>query len=157
MTTPQHAPTTRVPLRLALADSPGRDTLDGGWWPQSRLLAVELADLVTHFPATAGRIVRVLCSPPDWDDAPRRVPVPGGSVKVGSFPRDDTHLVLLRTADRTTLRLLVVPPGLSEADGQEAVLAASSTGNRHDAGSLLRTVADSAPVDRDLLWTDAPA
>ena len=56
---------------------------------------MEVADLVEHFPLPSGRVVRVLISPPDWDPAPRQVRVAGGSVKIGSFPRDDTHLVLI--------------------------------------------------------------
>lgn len=118
----------RVPLRLTLSDHPGDQAVDGGWWPQSRDLSVELADLVTHFPDAAGRIVRALYSPPDWDSSPRRVPVPGGSVKVGSFPRDDTHVIVLRTADRTVLRLLVVPSTSSETAGAAALRTAAADG-----------------------------
>jgi hypothetical protein len=161
MPTPQHVPpappqtgppTSREPLRLALSAHPGADTLDGGWWPQSRDLVTELADLVDHFPAAAGRVVRALYSPPDWEPAPRRVPIRGGTLKVGSFPHDDTHVVVLQTSDHVVLRLVVVPPDLSEDDGHEALLAASTSGNKHDAGALLRTVADSPPVDPAGFW-----
>lgn len=160
MPTPQHLPPappqteagTRVPLRLALSDRPGLDALDGGWWPQSRDLATELADLVDHFPSAAGRVVRALFSAPDWDAAPRKVPIRGGNLKVGWFPQDDTHVIVLRTSDHTVLRLLVVPPGVSDADGEEALLAASSAGNTHDAGELLRAVTDSLPVDPAGFW-----
>ena len=48
-----------------MGDHPGRDHLDGGWWPQSRDLAVELADLVDHFPQAHGRIQRAVYSPPE--------------------------------------------------------------------------------------------
>lgn len=150
------SPTTaRVPLRLTLAEQPGRDVLDGGWWPQSRDLAVEIADLVDHFPAEQARIVRVLYSPPDWDPAPRRVPVATGWVKTGAFPHDDTHLVLLTTAtsDRRVLRLLVVPPELTEGQGDEALLAAASRGNAHPAASLLRTVTEHPEVDPRDHWS----
>lgn len=116
--TPDHGP-----LRLRLAEHPERDQEDGAWWPYSRDLAVEVADLVDHFPAESGRISRVLFSPPDWDPAPRRIPVARGYVKVGSFPRDDTHLVLLSMADRTVLRLRVVPPGLTPGEGEDALAA----------------------------------
>lgn len=147
-----HATATRTPLRLHLADQPGRDVLDGGWWPQSRDLAVELADLVDHFPEDRPRIVRVLFSPPDWDDHPRRVQVARGFVKVGSFPRDDTHLVLLNVGAATPLRLLVVPPGLSPDQGEEAMLAAASRGNAHPAAELLATVTEHPDVDPRDHW-----
>ncbi len=64
----------RQPLRLRMGEKPGSHPLDGGWWPQSRDLTVELGDLVDNFPEAQGRIVRVLFSPPDWDDSPKRVP-----------------------------------------------------------------------------------
>ena len=132
----------------------GADRLDGGWWPQSRDLAVELADLVDHFPAECGRVVRALVSPPDWDPAARRVPVVGGRIKVGSFPRDDTHLIELKTSDRTVLHVLVVPPGFSDDQGAEALLAAATPGNSHAAGDLLSVVAERHDVDPADHWED---
>ncbi len=160
MPTPQHvspAPpqtetSSRVPLRLALSEQPDVDALDGGWWPQSRDLDTELADLVDHFPTSAGRVVRALFSAPDWDAAPRKVPIRGGNLKVGWFPHDDTHVIVLRTSDHAVLRLLVVPPGVSHDDGDEAMLAASTTGNTHDATELLRAVTDTPPVDPAGFW-----
>jgi len=158
MSTPSSAvqsPTSpRAPLRLRMADRPGTSTLDGGWWPQSRDLAVELADLVAHFPAEQGRIVRAVVSPPDWDPAPRRIPLARGYMKVGSFPRDDTHLIHLNTADRTVLHVLVVPPGFTSAQGEEALLAAATEGNAHPAAELLREVTDQPDVDADNHWSD---
>ena len=144
----------RVPLRLRMTQHPGHDHLDGGWWPQSRDLAVELADLVEHFPPELGRIVRVVYSPPDWDPGPRRIPTASGSVKVGSFPRDDTHLVHLKTSDRDVLRVLVIPAGLSADQGEEALLAAATRGNAEPAASLLATVTEFPDVDPWDHWND---
>lgn len=146
----------RVPLRLTMVDDPGRDRLDGAWWPQSRDLAVELADLVDHFPPELGRVMRVLVSPPDWEPgAPRRVPVADGYVKVGSFPGDDTHLVYLTTTNRTVLQVLVVPPEFTEEQGDEALLAGATSGNAHSAGDLLDEVTDSHAVDPRNRWADS--
>lgn len=142
----------RVPLRLRMVEHTGRDRLDGGWWPQSRDLAVELADLVEHLPPQYGRVVRAVYSPPDWDDSPRRVPVPRGYVKVGSFPRDDTHVIQLKTYDHQVLRVLVVPPEFTADQGDEAMLAAASPGNTHPAGELLDRVSEHPDVDRAQLW-----
>lgn len=145
---------SRGPLRLRMAKHPGRNYLDGGWWPQSRDLSVELADLVDHFPAEFGRIVRALVSPPDWDPAPRRIPVIRGFVKVGSFPRDDTHLINIKTSDRTVLRVLVVPPDYTRDQGEEALLAAATTGNAHSAIDLLDEVTQYPDVDPLDHWND---
>jgi hypothetical protein len=151
---PESPSPSRVPLRLRMAVPNGRSRLDGGWWPQSRDLVVELADLVDHFPPEFGRIVRALVSPPDWDPAPRRIPVTGGYVKVGSFPRDDSHLIHLSTSDRSVLYLLVVPPGFTEDQGAEALLAAATSGNKHSAIDLLDTVTEYPDVDPFDHWSD---
>lgn len=145
---------SRDPLRLRMADHPGRNQVDGGWWPQSRDLAVELADLVDHFPARFGRIVRALVSPPDWDPALRRIPVTGGYVKAGLFPRDDSHLIHLKTADRTVLYVLVVPPGFTDAQGHEALLASATAGNDHSAAEILQEVAEHPDIDPIDYWND---
>jgi hypothetical protein len=137
-----------------MAEHPGRNYLDGGWWPQSRDLPVELADLVDHFPVELGRIVRALVSPPDWEPAPRRIPVSGGFVKAGSFPRDDTHLINLTTSDRRVLHVLVVPPGYTRDQGDEALLAAATRGNAHSATDLLEEVTDHPDVDPMDHWND---
>ena len=50
-------------------------------------------------------------------------------MKVGSFPRDDTHLIQLKTYDHKVLRVLVVPPQFTDDQGDEALLAAASPGN----------------------------
>ena len=144
----------RLPLRLRISTQIGRDSLDGGWWPQTRDLAVELADLVDHFPPEQGRIVRALYSPPDWNQPPRRIPVAGRYVKVGCFPRDDTHLIDLTLSDRTVLRVLVVPPELSADQGQEALLAAATPGNGATVESVLTAASDSPHLDPADQWTD---
>lgn len=146
-------PKTRVPLRLALSTAPGHATLDGAWWPQSRDLEVELADLVDNFPATAGRIDRVLYSRPDWDSRPHSVSVARGRVKAGSFPGDDTHMLVLRLATRKDLRLLVVPPDHPLAE--QAMQVAADPANRWSAAHILaaRAFDDVGNHDGEH-WTD---
>lgn len=101
----------REPLRLNLVDPcPGDGRLGGVWWPQSRDLDVELADLVENF-AAAGLVTRVLFSRPDWATSPRWIPAKGGRLRVDSFPEHDTHVVMLSMSDHTTKTLLVIPPG----------------------------------------------
>jgi hypothetical protein len=145
----------RPPVRLSLSPTRGRDQLDGGWWPRSRDLGVELADLVDQFPSDVGRVMRAVYSPPDWDQAPSRVTVARGWLKVGFFPRGDTHVVDVYTFDRTMIRLLVVPPDFSEEQGAEALLAAATPGNSHKAADLLDHVTDQAEVDPAALWDTA--
>lgn len=165
MTTPTPSPppsaetSGRPPLRLRLVDPPGEGHLDGGWWPRSRDLALEVADLVDHFPAHLGRITRVLYSPPDWDGVVHHVRVAGRQVETGALSADDTdpvdtHHADLQTTDLTTLRLLVVPPSFDDADGEEALLAASTPGNEHSAADLLATITDADRVDPSGHWRE---
>jgi len=80
------------------------------WWPQNRMLSDQLQHLVAQWPDDAGRIARVLYSPPDWDDHPRTVQVPGRRVKMGSFPHDDTHQLVLTLLNRQRRTVTVIPP-----------------------------------------------
>jgi hypothetical protein len=108
----QPASKVRAPLRLQLNTELGQGPLDGSWWPQSRDLSLELADLVDHFPQEHGQVYRAVFSRPDWDTAPHRVRVNRGRlIKVGSFPRDDTHQIWLMMASRRMIGLYVEPEG----------------------------------------------
>jgi hypothetical protein len=83
----------------------------GAWWPESRNLTEQLPGLFALWPAEAGRIVRVLYSPPDWDDHPRSVQMGDGRrIKTGSFPRDDTHQLTLSMMDGARYAITVLAP-----------------------------------------------
>jgi len=105
-------------LRLVFSEEPHRDGVDGWWWPHGRDLQREAAQLVDHFPPERGRVHRLLYSRPDWDagtDARgrgvRSILASRGPVKVGSFPRDDTHLMLVALGMGHDVRLAVVREG----------------------------------------------
>jgi hypothetical protein len=157
MTAPQIVPTStsRRPLRLRLGRTPGEDRLDGAWWPYSRDLESELSDLVQQFPPAHGRISRAVYSRPDWDTQPRKLTAGPRVVKVGSFPRDDTHVLIVQLSDRRRLTLLVVPSDFTTGQGEEALLAGSTTGNRHTAAELLLEVTDQYDADPADLWEGA--
>lgn len=113
------------PTGFELRPTPDRELPDGAWWPQTRILTDELGELFALWPSSAGRIIRVLYSPPDWDDRPRSVPVGGRRVKTGCFPRDDTHLITLTTRDGARRSLTVIAPDAAEQTAT-AVLAGVS-------------------------------
>lgn len=136
------APDDRGPLRLRIDHAVPVGGLDGAWWPRSRDLARESIDLVDHFPADVGRISRLLYSSPDWDPTAdgvrlRRVPVATGTVKLGSFPSDDTHVMVLTLSTRERVRVLVVPPSTDPALAEEAMAAAADPGDPRGAHELL--------------------
>jgi hypothetical protein len=84
---------------------------DGAWWPENRSLQDQLKFLFASWPATQQRISRVSYSPPDWDDRPRMVAVGDNRlVKTGSFPRDDTHLIVLTLSDGSRQSIRVIAP-----------------------------------------------
>jgi hypothetical protein len=128
--TSAHTSANRVPLRMQMLDSPSTGHLGGVWWPQSRDLQVEAADLVDHFPDQVGHIDRLLISRPDWDNAVfdghggRRIHARRGPVKVGSFPSADTQLMilLLATGRRVSLKVIASATDPVEAERQFQVL-----------------------------------
>ncbi len=150
---PAGSPAPAGHLRLRLTEQQGHDHLDGGWWPHSRDLGVELRELVDGFPPERGRVVRALYSPPDWESGtPRNLPVAAGRIKVGSFPHDDTHRVQLTMSDRSVWHLVVVPVHFEAGQGEEALLAATTRGNHHSASDLLHTVEGEAAGVADDHW-----
>jgi hypothetical protein len=154
--TPQDASTgERAPLRLRLAAPGSRGALDGAWWPQSHGLDLELVDLIDNFPAAVGRIDHVVVSPPDWGGSvPRRVLAERGYVKVGSYPHDDTKVVLLVLAGGAVMRVLVVPSQMTADQALGAMRTAAGTGNRSSGHNILRTAPDWAASDSTMHWND---
>lgn len=104
---------TRFALTSAVGPAVGRGLPSGAWWPESRSLTDQLGGLFQAWPDEQGRIIRVLYSPPDWDDHPHAVEVPGRRIKTGSFPHDDTHELILSLLDGRRRTITVIPPGTS--------------------------------------------
>ena len=131
------APSGAHAVRLSLAAAFYSGPLDGAWWPRSRDLQREARVLVDGFPSDRGRVLRLLVSAPDWDRTGARVQARRGPVRVGVFPRDDTHVVVLTLHDGTRLRLLVVAAATPAAAASALMEQASAQGNRRDAATLL--------------------
>jgi hypothetical protein len=148
------------PLRLVLPPVPGVGPLNGAWWPRSRDLDVELADLVDHFPAEAGRISRVIFSRPDWDTSPHRVAVTRGFIKTGSFPRDDTHVMILKLSSGAQLKVLVIPANTPSEAARRLMTSANASTNRRSGTELLARARALDEDDPSGHWSDdggAPA
>jgi hypothetical protein len=136
------------PLRLEIAAHPHSGHLAGSWWPRSRDLQTELSELVEHFPPEVGRVGRVIFSRPDWASRPHKVRVRNGYLKTGSFPGDDTHVIVLTLATGSRLRLLVVPPETPAAVAQELFAASVLPANRRTGVELLDAARSVAPQAR---------
>lgn len=140
-TVPSNATPMGDGLRLQLSDSAAHVGVDGAWWPRSRDLQREAADLVDHFPTARGRIQRLLFSRPDWDGSGtdgrgvRTILSARGRVKVGSFPSDDTHLMVLSLASGLRLKVLVIPSATPAAEAQQ-LLSDAAAGGRTPEGAV---------------------
>jgi hypothetical protein len=144
----------RQRLRLELSPLPGQSPLDGAWWPQTRDIDVELADLVDHFPVHLGSVYRALYSRPDWTSRPRMLATAQRRIRTGSFPRDDTHLMVLSMSTRRSIRLLVVPPAHSAA--QRCMKVATDPINRLTGPQILFPSTEPEGDDFDIndQWND---
>jgi hypothetical protein len=141
-------------LRLQLSPVSGVGPLDGAWWPRSRDLDVELADLVDHFPAEAGHISRAIFSRPDWLTSPRQIQVARGHLKTGSFPRDDTHVLLLKLSSGVQLKILVVPPDTGADSARDLMASAVASTNRRTGAALLARAREGGRGDPTGHWND---
>ncbi|KAB2807973.1 hypothetical protein F9L07_25220 [Pimelobacter simplex] len=147
MTSSQQAPSRpdRVPLRIRIDGIASDSPLDGAWWPQSRDLQAECADLIDHLPEQHGRVARLLFSRPDWEAGqlpwPRAINAARGRVKIGSFPGDDTHLMTLVLGSRARLQLLVIPSDTKRGVALTLMSQAADGRNRRSAADLLEKVA----------------
>lgn len=149
----------RSELRLRMNNGYESGVLDGAWWPQSRDLQTEAADLVDHFPNMTGGIERLLFSRPDWDavagtPGARRIQAARGPVKVGSFPSDDTHLMVLKMRSGQHLRVLVIPSDTApDVAGQIMERAADERDTRSPSALLGLLGPDQSGIGFDA-WND---
>jgi hypothetical protein len=142
VTTASHT-AERAPVRLLLSASTRAGRLDGSWWPRSRDLAAEFADLADNLPDRLGRIVNIAFSRSSWDPGPTWLPAGRGRVVrsrafVGTA---DPDRVLLRLDSHRSLALMVVPPGLDASSAERAMAAAASPTNHLSARALIAQAA----------------
>jgi hypothetical protein len=139
---PIHAPSLAVataeevsgdrpePLRLRLKPkAPPTGYVDGGWWPHSRDLTVELEPLAHVLGVRLGRVTRVAYSLSFWDKAPARITVDGRVIRLEGFGSQDEYVVHLSGPDRQRISVLVVPPEATTSAAHDAMMKASQRGN----------------------------
>ena len=130
-------------VRLQLLDHPdgthpALTTLDGGWWPHTRELALELPLLVGAFAERGVRVTRVTYHPSLWLIAPPKLRLDGRVLHLGWLRDIDPNLVSLQTAEDARIELLVVPPEASAELADRAMAAAAAAGNSTAPAELLR-------------------
>jgi Family of unknown function (DUF5994) len=137
MTTVEGRP--REVLRLRLKPKAATTGfVDGGWWPRSRDLAVELPGLLAVLAVRLGRIERVSYHLGDWDPTPARLSVEGGVVRLGGYRAQHADTVDVLAA-RQRVTLLVVPPETSAPAAHDALMTAGHRGNTDNVEALLES------------------
>lgn len=141
----------RSAVRLRLAGGLDPRRLDGGWWPRSRDLGAELGHLLRSLPPEVGRVRHVAAHHAGWRSHGDFVEVDGYAVKLGELP-DGNEVVL--TSARGAIRLLVVPVLASPDDAATAMLASSTSRNRHSASEVLASIASQPETVSSDRWED---
>lgn len=113
-----------IDVRVSLRADAGAGTspFDGGWFPRSRDLTVELPELIAELERRGVRVERFTYPLEAWQPLPRKVVVSGRVIRTGGFRSMDPQVVCL-TWDEGTRRadLLVVPPETDVLTGARAL------------------------------------
>lgn len=150
MTSGTHAhakvsPASPTPPRFRLKpQASATGYLDGAWWPRSRDLAAELADVAADLADRMGRIERVAYALSAWNAAPRRVELKGFRVRLEGFTYQDRNLIHVTGANGGRISLLVIPPETTANAGREALMIAGHPDNTDHPTDIL--VAASLPA-----------
>jgi hypothetical protein len=117
----------RVSLRADAGS--GGSPFDGGWFPRSNDLSVELPELIAELDRRGVRIERFTYALDGWLPLPRKLVLQDRIVRTGGFRSMDPQVVCL-TWDEGTKRadLLVVPPDTDVLTGARALRLATRRG-----------------------------
>jgi hypothetical protein len=117
----------RVSLRADAGS--GGSPFDGGWFPRSNDLSVELPELIAELDRRGVRIERFTYALDGWLPVSRKLVLQDRIVRTGGFRSMDPQVVCL-TWDEGTKRadLLVVPPDTDVLTGARALRLATSRG-----------------------------
>lgn len=155
----QSSPTDRplpgLRLRLTPEASP-TGYVDGGWWPHSRDLTVELPGLVHELGSRLGVVAKVTFAPDAWQTAPRQFTVAEDTVRLAGFRAQDQYVVQVSGSDGRHLSLLVIPPEAPSTAAHRAMMTASRYGNAERPVEILATddIVPDAMVPRLRLVSD---
>jgi Family of unknown function (DUF5994) len=149
-TVPARQPPAKARLALRVPASE-REYLDGGWWPPSSDLSVELPKLLRELWVTRPNLTRVAYNMVFWAAAPRRMPIDGRQIRLGGFTYSDAQpptsidsRQLLRLTDpwqKERLDLLVIPTDTAPAVAHRALTIAGHAGDRRRPDEVLAAAA----------------
>jgi hypothetical protein len=128
--------------RVHLDPAPSRETvLDGGWWPHSTDLMVELPQLIAALPGR-GEITHALLHSGDWDlPHERRLSAGRKGVRLGFYSAQPAGLItLMSDFGRDRFDLVVVPPSADAGAANSAMKAAADASDSRRAPALLAEI-----------------
>jgi len=128
-------------LRLRLRANLGSGFVDGGWWPHSGDLSVELPPLLMAMWSAGHQVYRVTYDLASWDRPPRRMTVSGRQVKVDGYRSDGATLSLVDLYGWKRIDLVVIPPSTDAQVAHRALALAGHDGDLHRAPEILHRAA----------------
>jgi len=112
--------------------------VDGGWWPRTRDLSIELPPLLVAMYSAGYDVRRVMYNITAWDRAPRRMTVGGRLVKLGGFHTQNAAAIsLVDPSGRQRIDLVVVPPGTDPVIAERALALAGRDGDPRRPAQIL--------------------
>ena len=128
--------------------------MQGGWWPLTDQLYIELRHLLPALSSRSGTIERVIYDEDSWASASLRMEFRGHSVILE--PSNTTPNTLTVSGKKFgTLALLVVPPDTDPAAAHAAVMAAADPDDTSTAWELLAIGMQAVQDDRPCIVTDS--
>ena len=103
--------------------------VDGGWWPHSLDLSVELPVLVAGLAPRLGVVTMITFAPEAWQTAPSQLTIAGRGVLLAGSRGQDPYTVHVSGSDGRQLTLLVIPPEASANPAHRAMMTASRSDN----------------------------
>lgn len=139
LTPSQTVPTDGRRHRLRLRLKPKAPTtgfVDGAWWPRTRNLSAELAELLGVLAVRLGQVERVSYHLGEWETSSRKSIIGGCLVRLAGYRAQHPGTLDVQAA-RHRITLLVVPPETAPPVAHRILRAAAQRGNAEPIAVLL--------------------
>ncbi|MGI8667379.1 MAG: DUF5994 family protein [Jatrophihabitans sp.] len=134
-----------LPVRLRLRSATERGGfVDGGWWPRTLDLSVELPPVLSALFDTGYAVDRVAHNLTSWPAPPAQLTVNGRLVRLGGFRNQNRcSITLIDTAHSNAatvnrLEIVVIAPDTEPAVAERALRLAGQDGYRFRAAEILQ-------------------
>jgi uncharacterized protein DUF5994 len=142
---PEAVSTDFSPVRLRMRSATERGGfVDGGWWPRSLDLSVELPPVLAELYAAGYAVDRVGHNLIAWQSPPKLLTVCGKQVTLNGFRNQNkSSITLIDTANSNAatvnrLELVVIPPDTDTVVAERALRLAGQDGYRFRAAEILQ-------------------